>query len=252
MVDKRLYRKISEEILAMIDEGKYPPGSRLPAERELAEIFGVSRVTVREAQIALQAVKAIEVRTGSGAHVLDRQAKLDALPQMDAFELTQARSAFESEAAALAAVEITEEQLERLKALVERMAVDDAHAHGDEPLDEDADREFHLTIARSTNNRAVVDTIERLWRLRTEIPEIKAAYDSICGRQADERAQEHHDILDALRARDPKQARSAMRQHFSAIFEAMVDTRERDAIAEVKRRASESRERFLTKGALAH
>ena len=68
--DKRLYNQIARRITAMIDEGKFPPGSRLPGERDLAVQLGVSRVTVREAQIALQAQGRIEVRTGSGAKVL--------------------------------------------------------------------------------------------------------------------------------------------------------------------------------------
>ena len=66
MVSKRLFQSVAEQIAELIDEGAYPPGTRLPGERELAEKLGVSRVTIREAEIALQAVGRLEIKTGSG------------------------------------------------------------------------------------------------------------------------------------------------------------------------------------------
>ena len=61
MVSKRLFQSVAEQIAELIDEGAYPPGTRLPGERELAEKLGVSRVTIREAEIALQAVGVVLV-----------------------------------------------------------------------------------------------------------------------------------------------------------------------------------------------
>jgi DNA-binding FadR family transcriptional regulator len=55
MADRRLFQHIVERIIALIEDGSFPSGSRLPGERELSERFGVSRVTIREAEIALQA-----------------------------------------------------------------------------------------------------------------------------------------------------------------------------------------------------
>lgn len=240
--DKRLYNSIARRIIAMIDDGKFPPGSRLPGERDLAVQFGVSRVTVREAQIALQAQGRIEVRTGSGAKVLPAQAAMDDLPAIEAFELTQARTLIESEAAALAATIITDEELEQLDLLVARMAEDSTN---DEALHQDADREFHLTIARASKNAAIIDMIERLWRFRTEIEPIRHAYDSICGISPEMRLTEHRDIALALRARDPSEARSAMRRHFACIVAAMLDTAEQQAIDEARRRTNEAREKYL-------
>ena len=241
--DKRLYNTIARRIIAMIDEGKFPPGSRLPGERDLATQLGVSRVTVREAQIALQAQGRIEVRTGSGAKVLPSAPSKDALPPIGAFELTQARTLVESEAAALAATMITEEELEQLDTLVSKMAHD---SDVDEALHQDADREFHLTIARASKNAAIIDMIERLWRFRTEIDEIRHAYDSICGISPEMRLTEHRDIALALRARDPSKARATMRRHFACIVEAMLNTAEQQAIEEARRRTHEARERYLS------
>ena len=77
--EKRLYRTVLEKLQRLIDEGEYPPGGRLPPERELAKRFKVSRPTVREAIIALEALEQVEVKTGSGVYVLDA-AQLDRGP----------------------------------------------------------------------------------------------------------------------------------------------------------------------------
>jgi DNA-binding FadR family transcriptional regulator len=243
MAEKRLYHSVAERIKELVRQGAYPPGSRLPGERDLAEELGVSRVTVREAQIALEAIGMLDIRVGSGVYVLRKSSKhADAMPDVGAFELTEARSAIESEAAALAAATITDEELDRLDAIVERMASD---SDPNSPLEADADREFHLTIARATKNNAMLETIERLWRIRNEKPDVKEAYDSICEVNPKNRLKEHKDIAVALRKRDPERARKAMRTHFKCIIEAMLSATEAQAIEEARRRTQESRERFL-------
>ncbi len=243
MAGKRLYHSVAERINELVRQGAYPPGSRLPGERDLAEELGVSRVTVREAQIALEAVGMLDIRVGSGVYVLRNSSEdASAMPDVGAFELTEARSAIESETAALAAAAITDEELDRLDEIVERMAADTGP---DSPLEADADREFHLTIARATKNNAMLETVERLWRIRTEKPEVRQAYDSICEVNPERRLKEHKDIANALRKRDPERARKAMRTHFKCIIEAMLSATEARAIEEARRRTQESRERFL-------
>ncbi len=243
MAEKRLYHSVAQKIKEMIEEGAFPPGSRLPGERDLADQLGVSRVTIREAQIALEAVGFLDIRVGSGVYVLRRSSsEAQSMPDVGAFELTEARSAIESEAAALATATITDEELDQLDEIVERMGSEtDPHA----PLASDADREFHLTIARATKNNAMLETIERLWRIRNEKPEVKSAYDSICEIDPKRRLKEHRDIAVALRKRDPDRARKAMRTHFKCIVEAMLSATEAQAIEEARRRTQESRERFL-------
>ena len=200
MAGKRLYHTVAERIKDLVRQGTYPVGSRLPGERDLAEELGVSRVTVREAQIALEAVGMLDIRVGSGVYVLRPTVEsAQELPDVGAFELTEARAAVESEAAALAAATITEDDLQSLDEVIERMAAEtDPHS----PLAADADRDFHLTIARSTKNAAMVETVERLWRIRNEKPEVKQAYDAICETDPERRLKEHGDVVVALRARD--------------------------------------------------
>ena len=67
----RLYRQIAGQIAALIDNGEFPAGSRLPAERELATLLGVSRTSVREAIISLEIAGRVEVRVGSGIFVAE-------------------------------------------------------------------------------------------------------------------------------------------------------------------------------------
>src|SRR5690606_36534344 len=65
----RLYQRVAERLAEVIASGEYPVGSRLPAERKLAERFNVSRPTVREAIIALELAGCVEVKGGSGVYV---------------------------------------------------------------------------------------------------------------------------------------------------------------------------------------
>lgn len=240
MGTKRLFQSVAEQIAELIDEGAYPPGTRLPGERELAEKLGVSRVTIREAEIALQAVGRLEIKTGSGVYVSENPpAHSDTLPKVSAFEVTEARLLVESESAALAARNISEEGIARLADLVEQMR------SGDEEAANAADEQFHLTIAEASNNAAMVHTIKSLWRMREEIPEVKATYESVCVHDADSRTEEHRAIFKALEARDPVGARAAMREHFHRLIESMLEATEKRALEEVQQKASESRERFL-------
>ena len=119
---KRLYHSVADQIRQLITSGDFPPGSRLPGERELAKRFDVSRVTVREAEIALQARGYLSIKTGSGVHVLSPAAQeAQSLPHISPFELTEARLLFESEAAALAARHIDDKTLVKLEELVQRI-----------------------------------------------------------------------------------------------------------------------------------
>src|SRR5690348_13515148 len=109
----RLYQHVARELVAAIAAGRYAIGDRLPAERELALEFDVSRPTVREAIIALEAQGLVEVRLGSGAYV--RQIPGQPIGfGITAFEVVEARLLVEGEGAALAAAQITDDELETL------------------------------------------------------------------------------------------------------------------------------------------
>ena len=198
--DKRLYHAVADQIMQMINDGAFPPGSRLPGERELAERFDVSRVTVREAEIALQALGYLNIKTGSGVYVLDPSTQGNgSLPVVSAFELTEARQLFESEAAALAARQIDDATLAKLEELIQRIS------SADEEDAQLADREFHLAIAAASGNAAVRYIVETLWKMRTQIAEVREVHAAICSEEdADERGSEHADILAGAKGPGPR------------------------------------------------
>lgn len=189
----------------------------------------------------------IRIKTGAGVFVADAPAPdAAALPQVSAFELTEARSLFESEAAALAAPIIAPDQLARLDALLAAMATE-----MDEARLTQTDREFHVTIASASGNKAIIHVVETLWRMRTELPAVETAHRDVCRNDLAARQGEHAAIVRALHARDPAGARLAIRQHFSRLLRAMLDESEHREVMELKRRSEASRARFLMSATLA-
>lgn len=242
MSEQRLYHTVANKLLEMIDSGVFPPGSRLPGERELAKRFGVSRVSIREAEIALQAQGRVEIKVGSGVYVLDQtNLPVYGLPKVGPFELTEARALYEGESAALAASMITDQELEYLEHLLDVM---NGKAES-EMTTQEADAEFHLTIARSTKNHAILFVVDSLWKMRTEAAQLQKVYETACAKDGKpDREDEHADILDALKRRDSVGARVAMRAHFSRLIDALLTESEEQAYKEVQRKASESRSRY--------
>lgn len=240
--EKRLYRKVLEQLRRLIEDGEYPPGGRLPPERELAERFKVSRPTVREAIIALEALNQVEVKTGSGVYVLDKAStRYDASRSVSAFELTEARALIEGEAAALAATLITDEQLAELEQALSEMADESADGM---LVSELADKKFHNIISEATQNQMLASVIDELWKIRDNAPSIHSAYQSICEVDGNKRVQEHQEIYDALKSRDAVAARMAMHAHFSRILNKLIAANEAAQVEEARQRATESRERF--------
>lgn len=240
-VNVRLYQRLARKLLDQISSGAFAVGDRLPAERELAIEYGASRPAVREALIALEVQGFIEVRVGSGAYVarLPGQGEQPGFA-ITAFELTEARSMFEGEAAALAALHITEPQLEQLDRLVHAIAVENRHAE----VTEEADRDFHLTIALATRNAGVQRTIEDLWHLRSTSPECALLHAKARDAKVRPVVEEHAAIVQALRAHDPNAARLAMRAHLSAVMDHLLFTTEERAVEEVRRSLANARQRY--------
>lgn len=215
----RLYQDLARKIVAELIAGKYPVGSRLPAERELAMIYEVSRPTVREAVIALEVQGLVEVRIGSGAYVV-RLPQEEDMPGsgLSAFELTEARLLIEGEAAALAATQASDAEIAEIAALLDAIDNENRDPAGAEL----ADRAFHLAIARATGNGAIAGAIESLWDLRESSPEAALLHAKARTANVKPVVAEHSAVLDAIRARDAGAAREAMRAHLSAVIDALL------------------------------
>lgn len=238
----RLYQELARRLMGDLAAGRYAVGDRLPAERDLAAEYGVSRPTVREAIIALEVQGLVEVRIGSGAYVKRLPGK-EEVPgfNMTGFELTEARLLFEGEAASLAATQITDDELAELEQLVRDIARENQAEGGTE----EADRSFHLAIARATRNSAVYDAIEHLWELRRTSPASVQLHALARTANIKPVVDEHTAILDALRARDPDAARAAMRAHLSAVLDSLLFATEDQAIKEARRALEAKRQRYI-------
>jgi GntR family hexuronate regulon transcriptional repressor len=237
----RLYKDLARKLFSELANGKYAIGDRLPAERELAAEHRVSRPTVREAIIALEVQGLVEVRVGSGAYVR-RLPGAEDIPgfNVTAFELTEARLVIEGEAAALAAMHVTDAELDELQGLVQRIADENQRNRGTE----EADHDFHLLIARATRNTAIVNAIEELWRLRSHSPASALLHAKARTAKVKPVVEEHRTILRALRTRNPAKARAAMRGHLSAVMDHLLFATEAQAVAEARKAADSARKRF--------
>jgi len=237
----RLYQDLARSLMEELAQGHYPVGTRLPAERDLASRYDVSRPTVREAVIALEVQGLVEVRLGSGAYVKRLPGEEDR-PGFDvtAFELTEARLLFEGEAAALAATQVNDADVAEIELLVQKIAEENQDPNGTE----NADREFHLAIARATRNVAVYNAIAHLWDLRATSPEAALLHEKARHAQIKPVVEEHTAVLDALRARDPNAARAAMRAHLSSVLDGLLFATEERALAEARKATQVKRERY--------
>jgi DNA-binding FadR family transcriptional regulator len=244
----RLYQMVAERIAQAIASGSYKQGDRLPAERDLAATYSVSRPTVREAIIALEIDGLVEVRIGSGVYVISTTPKAASV-KMDigAFELTEARLLIEGEVAALAATQITDAEIAELEGLLEEMNKANSKSAGAGEL---VDRKFHELIADITRNSAMVASVEQLWTIRNRSPQCVRTFEKTRKKGYVPVVDEHQAIVDALKSRDPNAARAAMRGHLSRVLDYLLDATEVEAIEETKAKMAAQRSRFNRKSQL--
>ncbi|AYD04093.1 FadR/GntR family transcriptional regulator [Neorhizobium sp. NCHU2750] len=211
---RRLYQQTADRVRHLIAKGVYETGSRLPAERDLAQQLGVSRPSLREALIALEIDGTIEIRMGSGIYVLNTAKPSNAGRSLgeSPSELMQARAVIESAIIIQAAAMITEETLASLRAILNAMADDIANAR--KPIEQD--RAFHLTIAQSAGNILLAEIVANLFDERHSplSAGIRGHFETTDSWTA--ALTEHRAILAALEAGDPLAAQAAMHSHLTA------------------------------------
>ena len=225
----QLYEQICDRIIEQIRTGVWDVGQRLPSERELARVFGVSRPTLREALGALQMIGVVETQHGSGSRITENA--LDSLADnrgetkfslgISPVALLEARLALEPIIASLAAQRYSPDpELERLLAMMDE-ARDWSNATHRTTWAE-ADIEFHRRIAVHANNHvflSAADSIatvmfEPLWRglrdgMLAESGRIAASVD------------EHQRIFEAIREGLPDDAARHAREHVEVVREYM-------------------------------
>src|ERR1700674_2942269 len=150
---RRLYLQIADQVRALIAAGEFQPGSRLPAERELARRFGVSRPTLREALIALEVEGYVDVRPGSGIVVTtQKRTAREGSGDEGPLEILRARILIEGEIAAEAAGIMKPKDIAALEQIIVSMNGEAA----DEAARVDADRQFHRYIVAKLTNKVLL------------------------------------------------------------------------------------------------
>ena len=222
-------KKISEEIVTqikvLISEGQLKPGERVPSERELAALLGVSRPSVREAIMVLEAMGLVESRQGGGTFVRSLTESTLADPLTSLVEknprmlhhLAEVRMGLETWSAYLAAQRATDEEIETLRKLVaemERQAEDGG-------WDAEIDTRFHYAITTATHNTIqlhVLNTIQGLFHttIMVALTEFyqKEGYIKML-------LEHHRTIMERIAARDPDGARQAMAKHLELVRDKM-------------------------------
>jgi GntR family transcriptional repressor for pyruvate dehydrogenase complex len=252
----RLADDIADRIRILIVDGTFPPGRPLPGERILAERFGVSRGSIRDAFRMLEMIGLLEMRHGQGT--FPRELTVDRLVTPLASmltnrrdlegELMDVRRMFEPAVARVAATRLTDEDVDGLRRILEaqRRKV----KAGQSALVEDT--AFHAALARATRNTVVVRIMETLNDLLTESRKL-----ALKQRSRPERSLKGHEaVVAALARRDEDGAARAMHAHIDEIAELLQRTHRserppraasaRDARKGTQPRKHESTKQILT------
>ena len=221
----RRSRNLTEEVVAELSErirsGALRPGDKLPTESEIMAQLGVSRTLVRESISRLQAARLVQTRHGIGTFVLEAgdqdRFQIEAagdLTVRDVMAILELRISLEAEAAGLAAVRRTDENLAHMRRALDEFERLIEAGEGNAVA---ADVAFHLELAKATGNRYFHSILSQLGNTiipRTRVNSAALAHNDPAG-YLDRVNREHEDIYDAIERRDPEAARAAMRMHLS-------------------------------------
>lgn len=215
----RLYEQIVQQVEDSILKGQLKPGDQLPAERDLAQRFGVSRTAVREAVKTLREKGLVEAYSGKGTFVTNGTSQairqsLDLMIRINQQEgsanLVELRLVLEPEIAGLAASRIDEQLLATMR---EAVAVMDRSLRDPDAFVE-ADLDFHLALAEAVGNPLILSLLDSIVGL---LREQRSRIFNVDG--GPERGQFHHKrILAAIEQRDSVAARESMRAHLQQVL----------------------------------
>jgi len=216
---KKVSSQIADQIRASILAGEFSPGDKLPPERELAEMFGVSRPSVREALNVLAAAGLVMSYQGGGTVVMslvetvagNPLGELIRLQQERALDVIEVRKGMESWTAYYAAQRALPEDLRRLEEIVDGMR---RNLDGLQQS-EDLDANFHIVIARATHNFVWLHLMQSLFDAMKEFQQ--SVWRAVYLTHEDHHLlfKHHQRIFEAIKARDAAGARDAMNEHLT-------------------------------------
>jgi GntR family transcriptional repressor for pyruvate dehydrogenase complex len=192
-----------------IESGRLGVGSKLSSEATLSQQYGVSRSVIREALRSCNALGLTVTKTGKGTFVVANKVANDlTLGQYAARDLTEARPHIEVPAAGLAAERRSDEELENLRLIVAAMATET-----DPESWVALDSSFHAAIARASGNKVFASVVADI---RGALAHQSETLNMVADRQHASDV-EHQEILAAIEAGSPEEARAAMARHLQAV-----------------------------------
>ncbi len=222
IVRQSVAEMVARRVLDMVTSGVLKAGDQLPPERELAEMLGVSRPSVREAIRGLSILGVVRSRQGGGVYIseLDADALLGpiqfflSLQDVNIRELYDVRRLIESDVARRAAEAISDSALERLEYLLAAQA----NCVGDPLAFRQSDFEFHEIIWASSNNAFLKRIGESLHVMGLEFRKRRAESATVLRRSVSD----HRRLLDALTSRDPDAAACAAERHMHNVYDSTI------------------------------
>jgi GntR family transcriptional regulator, transcriptional repressor for pyruvate dehydrogenase complex len=220
----KVYEEIVAKIKDMVEKGRFKSGDQLPVERELAEVFRVSRSSVREALRSLESQGFIESRQGDGTYIARQPVESLVRPlasvilteKDDQMELFEMRRMIEPDLAYLAAERATEEEIAMMEKVLDLQQ--EQIDRGD--YETDVDRNFHYIMARAARNKALLRITDNIIDL---LAESREQYLQVEGRPQ-KSILRHREVLEAIRARDPERAEKCMLEHLVDIETSLFGT----------------------------
>ncbi len=216
---KKVSSQIADQIRSSILAGEFAPGDKLPPERELAEMFGVSRPSVREALNILASAGLVMSYQGGGTVVMslvettagNPLTELIRFQQERALDVIEVRKSMESWTAYYAAQRALPEDVRRLEEIVDGMQRNLETAKPSEDLDAN----FHIVIARSTHNIVWLHLMQSLFDAMKEFQQ--SVWRAVYLTHDDHHLlyRHHKRILDAIKTRNADEAREAMTEHLT-------------------------------------
>ena len=217
---------VAEQIIKKIEAGRLPPGSRLPAQRDLARQLGVGRSSIREAINALVVLGYLEVIQGKGTYIRQRLPQTDpTMEKLDAalaagsiFDLMEARLLLESSSASLAAQRAEKSHIRKLQETIAHLKTNDREY----TLFLKADMAFHKAVAEATGNVVICEMTKLiLEKLVVHHSSLKTKRLSIQYRamSIDTAAK----VVECIQHQDEKNASRWMGKHLNAIAEELKD-----------------------------
>jgi GntR family transcriptional repressor for pyruvate dehydrogenase complex len=230
-IQQKSYQKVIDYIKKQIREGKLQSGGKLPAERELSSILGVSRNSVREAIRTMEIMGVISSQQGAGNYLtgnfennlVESISMMFLLKQIDYQQISQLRRGLELQALLLAIDNITEPEINRLKDVLGKLE------HETEETNVILDKQLHYNIALASKNTLIVDILQALsdlidqfiYDMRKEI--LSSEGSRLILNDA------HNEMMKSLITKDKNLAYQAINKHFGIVDEKLREIEARQS-----------------------